>query len=217
MPAGAVAPAAVAQSIPDIATVQWGLLADLSVPVFGNTMLNEEYKNGFRVGAESRFFFVHSLQVDLSFGFSHSNGEPQYEYVTPSVRESPVDSDLDIWSIGARAGQLFAFPAGESYFFISYDIGPVVFNVRESATLELYEGKELTGTRKDKLSEWKLGGDLKIEIGSIVKGKFPLSAHTRFSVIPWDSKEEKSLTLDFLNDNSIYVFNFGVSFGYMFY
>jgi hypothetical protein len=213
----AAAPSQAARSGPDIGDARWEILADLSVPVFPNSMLNEEYNSSFRVGAETRFLFVHSIQVDLSFGYSHSNGEPQYDYVTGNVREAPTDSNLDIWSIGARVGQLFAFPTGNNYFFFSYDLGPTVFNVRESATLEVYEGKEMTGTREETLSEWKIGGEVKLEVGSIIKGQFPISFHTRFSVIPWTANEEKSLTLDFLNDNAIYVLNFGLSFGYMFY
>jgi len=216
-PGAATAAGQVTPSFPDIKDARWKILADLSYPMFGNRMLREEYKSSFRLGAESRFFFVHSIQVALSYGFSHSNGTPQYDYLTSTTREAPIKSDLDIWSIGARVGQLLATPTSYGYFFFAYDLGPTVFNVNERATLEIYEGRVLKGTSEDKLSEWKIGGEAKIELAGVIKGKFSVGAHARFSVIPWDSKEEKSLTLDFLNDNSIYVFNFGVSLGYMFY
>lgn len=206
-----------ARSFPDVKDARWEILADLSYPMFGNSMIREEYKSSFRVGAETRFLFVHSIQLDLSFGYSHSNGDPQYDYVTSTTRESPVDSDLDIWSIGARVGQLFGVPTSYGYFFFSYDLGPTVFNVSERATLEIYEGRDLTGARKDELSESEIGAEAKVEFTGVIDGKFSIGAHTRFSWIPWDANEEKSLTLDYLNDDSIYVFNFGISIGYMFY
>jgi len=89
--------------------------------------------------------------------------------------------------------------------------------VQESADITIIENKVETGKRVDELSEWKFGGELKVQGGMFLGDAFPLGLHARFSVIPWDTREEKSLTLDHLGKDVIYVLDFGITVGYLFF
>ncbi|UCG51598.1 MAG: hypothetical protein JSW58_15655 [Candidatus Latescibacterota bacterium] len=199
-----------------VAEAGWGMHFDISYPLFGNKAIREEYKgNAVRLGVEARKFFVHSIHMDLSVGYAHAGGDPQYFYTTPTSVEQPVKSDLNIWNFGVQVGQLIPVAGGTGFF--AYDIGPSVFNVRESADIEVYEQKVLRRTRTDKLSEWKIGGEAKIELGWVLGRHWPVSFHTRFSILPWKSNQEKSQTLDFLDEDVIYMFDFGLSVGYLFF
>ncbi|MBP2681379.1 MAG: hypothetical protein H6Q78_1242, partial [Candidatus Krumholzibacteriota bacterium] len=185
-------------------------------PVFGEQVLRDEYgKNAWRLRAESKFMLAHSIQVGGSFGYLRSNGEPQFNYVGPTTMDSPVSSTLEIWDIGVEIGQLLSFAGGKGFFV--YGVGPSVFNVREEADIEVIESGLVTDTRTDELSEWKLGGEIELSIGGLANDRFPIAFQARFLVIPWESTEEKSLTLDYLDKNAILAYSFGVTFGVVFF
>jgi hypothetical protein len=199
----------------DVTQQKWGLLADLSFPVFSEGDINEEYeKNMFSIGAATRVFLAHRFQVGFAFSYTHSNGDPKFDYVVGSITESPSDSELEIWSLGLRFGQLYGV-SGQNWFIL-WEIGPTAFHVSESAKITIVENKVVTGTRTDELSEWTAGGQVKLEIGGIL-GAFPLSGHIIYSVFPWDAKGEKSLTFDFLEKDRVDYFAFGITVGYSFF
>jgi hypothetical protein len=199
----------------DVTQQKWELLADLSFPVFGESTINEEYEgNMFSIGGATRVFLAHALQVGFAFSYTHSNGDPKFNYVVGSVTESPSDSELEIWSLGLRFGQLYRVSGPNN--FILWEIGPTAFHVNESAKITIIENKVVTGTRTDQLSEWTAGGQVKLEIGGML-GAFPLSGHIIYSIFPWDAKGEKSLTFDFLEKDRVDYFAFGITVGYSFF
>jgi hypothetical protein len=198
------------------ATEQNGaLLLSLSFPVFTEDAINDEYEKGIgTLGFAGRFFTAHNIQMGFSVSYTHAWGDPKFDYVVGSVTESPSDSELQILALGLRFGQLYRLfgPAG----FILWEIGPSAFYVNESATITVIENKAVIETRTDEISEWEPGVEIRLEIGGMIL-QFPLSAHVVYSVFPWESNEEKSLTFDFLESDRVNAFSFGLTFGYSFY
>jgi hypothetical protein len=200
---------------PDIAESKWQISAGLSYPLFGQQDIRDEYgANAWRVGIDSHAHLAHSMQIGGTVGYLSSVGENVFAYVGPTTVDSPVDSRLEIWEGGLSIGQLLTFAGGRGFFL--YGIGPSVFNVREQADIEVYEGGILIDTRQDELSEWKFGGAVELSIGG-VSNQFPIAFQTRFMILPWEDTEEKSLTLDYLKTDVIYAFSFGVTVGIVFF
>ena len=78
-----------------------------------------------------------------------------------------------------------------------------------------YENDILVRERTVELSKWKVGGEINVEIGFVAARKVPIGFNVRYSLIPWESDMDKSLTLDYLDSNSISIFSFSVSVGYL--
>ena len=196
-------------------------LAEFSLPLFTNSSLYNEYNSNedstkfmYRFGAEVGYFLSKTVNISFSFGYLNADGIPQYDYEASGLLDSPQDSKLRIWNYGLQFGQLFFF--GKEMFF-SYGIAPTVFNVNMSSRILEYENDILVGERTDELSRWKVGGEVNVKIGATVAKKVPFSLSVRYSLIPWESYEEKSLTLDYMESNSISIFSFGFSVGYIFF
>jgi hypothetical protein len=193
---------------------RWYVRGEVSYPSFEGEALREEYKTrNFEAGAEVGFFLTRSINIDLLFGYTHADGSPQYKYVGPTSTDWPLISDLYILGFGAQAGQMLTNSEGTVYF--KYGLGPSVFSVKEEASIAVYEGETRTGTRTDELAEWKVGAEAVIEGGWIAARRIPIGGYIRFSWIPWKGNGEKSLTLDYLDSSSIFMFNFGISVGYL--
>jgi hypothetical protein len=201
---------------PDIAESRWQIAASVSVPVFGEQDLRDEYaKNASRVGLESKALLARSIQVGGSLGYLRSNGESKFAYVGTSTIDSPVRNRLEVWDFGLSVGQLFSFAGGSGFF--TYAVGPGVFHVRERADIEVLEDGSLVDARTDRLSAWKFGGTAEVGVGGLAGGRIPIAFQTRFHVFPWESNEEKSLTLEYLEGSVIYILSFGVTVGVAFF
>ena len=195
---------------------RWYVRGEASYPAFENEAIREEYKQqSWATGIETGFFLTRSINVGFLFGYLHADGTPQYKYESPTSMDWPLVSDLYILNFGAQVGQLLIVSTGNAYFM--YGIGPAVFSVKEKASIAVYEGDIRKDTRTDELSQWKFGAEAKIEGGLVAAGRLPIGGYVRFSWIPWKSNSEKSLTLDYLESNSISIFNFGISVGYLFF
>jgi hypothetical protein len=121
---------------------------------------------------------------------------------------------LNIWSFELGVGQLYQIfgPHG----FVVWEVGPSVVNVRESAEITVFESGVVTGTRKDKLSEWKGGFHAKLEAGGLVD-VVPIGGFVTYSIFPWHSNKDKSLTFDFLEKTRVVAFTFGITVGVSFF
>ena len=150
------------------------------------------------------------MYLNATFGYLKSNGDPQYEYVSGDLRDSPSSSKLEIMNFGLQIGHLL--PVAEGLFYFSYGIAPTMFKVSESATIREYENDMRVGTRTDELSRWRFGGELKLEFGGNIE-PITIGIFTRFTLISWEAKEEKSLTLDYFGSSTITYFNFGITVG----
>ncbi|MBN2070075.1 MAG: hypothetical protein JW814_01355 [Candidatus Krumholzibacteriota bacterium] len=187
-------------------------MAELSYPLFANESISEEYiKNTYRIGGEFGLFISETMHIDFTFGYLSAKGKPLYIYGDSEFEDSPQDSELQILSYGLNFGQLLFF--NNNMVFIGYGIGPALFDVRESARIKEYENDILTGGRTDELAKYKLGGEIKATAGFVIARSFPVGLTARYSLIPWKSDMEKSLTLDYLDSSSISTFSFGISVG----
>jgi hypothetical protein len=209
----------------DIGDSRWQLLADFSITQFGNGPLREEYHYekgdsgghnlGYSFGGAIKYLPTRILLIDASFGYTFIDGNPQYEYVIGNKTDSPQDSDLSIFNLSIGVGQLYSFAGGKGFF--TWNIGPTLYKVNESAKIDMYIDDDLVGDRTEEISVWKLGADVKLEVGGAPIDRLLLAFYTRVSVVPWDSKEEKSLTLDYLGHSSFTYFRIGLSIGTAFY
>jgi len=196
---------------------RWQIGATASSPVFAQKAVQEEHKNqGYQVGVETGFYFPYSLKLHLFIDYLHANGTPLYDYyVGEEIKDSPLQSDLEILSFGLPIGQSLPFAAGLGFF--SYGLGPALFRVHEHALIREYEGGLPAGVRTDRLANWKVGGQAIVAIGGVLGERVPVSFQARFAFIPWSAAEEKSLTLDFLGTEDIAFFTFGIGIGYSFF
>jgi len=192
---------------------RWEIGAGVSMPVFSQKAVREEYKqNGVRVGVEADVFLPRSMKLCLCVDYLHANGMPLYDYIGGTITDSPQKSNLDIFSIGLPFGQSIPFAGGLGLF--SYGLGPALFMVRESALIHVYENGSLTGARTDELTKWKGGAEAVMAVGGVLGDRWPLSFQTRFAFIPWEADEGKSLTLDYLGTKDIAVFTLGIGIGF---
>ena len=196
---------------------RWQIGATASFPVFSQKAVQEEYKNqGYQVGFETGFYFPYSLKLHLFIDYLHANGTPLYDYyVGEEIKDSPLQSDLEILSFGLPIGQSLPFAAGLGFF--SYGLGPAFFRVHEHALIREFDGGLPAGVRTDRLANWKVGGQAVVAVGGILGERVPVSFQARFAFIPWSAAEEKSLTLDFLGTEDIAFFTFGIGIGYSFF
>jgi len=191
---------------------RWHARAHLFYPEFSSTEISDEYKNScWGLGVETGLFLTRSINVGILFDYIHANGTPLYKYVGPTTTDWPLTSDLDVLRFGAQFGQLLRLNA----WYFEYGIGPAVFRVKESASIAVYDGLIRQGTRTDELSAWKFGAAAGIGTGWLAGGIVPLGLSIRFSWIPWEGERNKSLTLDYIEDDSIFMVHLGISVGYL--
>jgi hypothetical protein len=194
---------------------RWRLAASFAAPVFTREAISEEYGSGIGTGVEMNVLITESMHLYLSVGYLHADGEPLFDYVIGSITESPSRSDLDVWHFDLGFGHRYSIVDGAAY--VAWGVGPSLFHVRESADITVLEDGLETGSRTETLSRWKAAGQARVGAGGLVGGRVPIGIQTRYSVFPWDSNEEKSLTLDFLGKESIGVLSVGIGIGYLFY
>jgi hypothetical protein len=191
---------------------RWHARANFFYPEFSSKEISDEYKNScWGAGVETGLFLTRSINVGVLFDYVHANGAPLYKYIGGTLTDWPLASDLDVLHFGARFGQLLRLNA----WYFEYGVGPAVFHVKESASIAVYDGLIRQGTRTDELSAWKFGASGGIGTGWLAGGIVPLGLSIRFSWIPWEGEREKSLTLDYLEDDSIFMVHLGISVGYL--
>ena len=181
----------------------------------GPSEVREEYENGgVHFGITGVFIPSGTLQLSLGIGFATIPGYPKYDYETSTVRESPIDSRLDILDLGLRAGQYGQIRQGRGRYY--WGLGPVLYWVQETADLEIYAlPTELPlGERTEVQDTWRFGADLGLGFSYAVARTVHLGGLARFFWIPWDGEGEKSLTLDFIGDKTLVGFNVGVSLAF---
>lgn len=192
------------------------LVGGVAFPLSTESSINEEYSSAAEFGAEGRWFVRGGLNVQLGFAYLWASGKPQFNYEIGSVVESPSDSRLDVWRFDLAIGQQIYFRGKRG--FVAWGLGPALFDVRERADITVLDSNDtVIGRREEKLSVWKLGGQVRLGGGGVIGERVTLAGYARFALFPWDAKREKSLTLDFVDSKSIGVFTFGLTVGYRFF
>jgi hypothetical protein len=192
------------------------LRGDASWCTFPGEPLSGEYDGrGFQGKGMLHLLTSGSLQVGLGVGFTDARGEPVAVYDTPSLFDEPQSSKINMFSIEFQAGQRLVFGTGLTSF--TWGIGPTIYRVKESAEInhtEFEEGEEIgSGTRTDTMTGWTWGFDARISVEYAIHGDGPLGISTGVSFVRWDSKQEESLSLDWLEKDYFITYQLGVTFG----
>ncbi len=196
----------------DLDRPRWHLRANIFYPEFTCEAIDEEYSGSAGGGGiEAGLFLTRSINIGLLFNYAHANGTPLYKYVGETLTDWPIASDLNVLHFGAQFGQLLRI----NTWYFDYGVGPAVFLAKESASIDVYDGLIRQGMRTDELSKWKFGASAGIGTGWLAGGRVPLGVSIRVSWMPWEAEREKSLTLDYLEDDSIYIVNLGLSVGFL--
>lgn len=195
------------------------LRGDVSWYTFlGEPLWGEYDGRGYQFRAMAHMMPVRSLQIGLGAGYARGHGNPKFVYETPYLFDEPLDSDLYILSLELQFGQLILLDEGDSFI---WGIGPTAFKIKESAEIAYTEYEDGTpgrsGIRTDTMERWVLGWEGRIALVHTVKGKYPIGVVTGFSFIPWDSQQEESLTLDWLNHNYFFTYQLGLTWGVSFF
>lgn len=179
--------------------------ADVSyVGLVGPVEVREEYEGGVRFGFNALYATRNTLQVGIGAGYSEANGDPRYnyDYASDTRRDSPTDSQLQIFDANLRLGQYL--PVG-SKVRIYWGLGAVYYWVKESADIDVLSLPSELPLRTSHASKtrWCWGAD------TAVGGSYPLAARVHAGLqarvfwIPWDGKRLESLTLDHIGTKTV--------------
>jgi hypothetical protein len=194
----------------------------------GEEAIRSEYKDSFRSGVRMRISPASGFQVGLGVAHTHADGDPGYNYKIThtgggidSTRDVPTDSDLKVLAIELQIGGYAPLGGsrGRSYFYAG--MGPTLYRVEESASMDFLEFKDDSvvrqGRRREELVKWRIGADLRLELGYVLFDKMPIGVATQFSFISWKAEKDKSLTLDWIDQDYFAVMSFSLTLGYSFY
>ena len=200
---------------------EWQVTADVSAVWLAGGHVEDEYKSaGVHVGLWLRHRVgwgdVKKFQTGLGVTYARANGDPLYNYETPTLIDCPVDSRIDILGIVVPFGQTLWQHEGKSYFL--WSVGPGIYRVHETAEIdfsEMDDGEVVrTGRRTDSMTGWRGGVDVKIGMKGMAWGMIPIGASGGIGLIRWKPHQVQSMTLDWLDTNWLMRGYFGVSVGY---
>jgi len=194
------------------------LRGDVSWYTFlGQPLWGEYDGRGYQIRGMVHMVTPSSFQVGAGVGYARGHGNPTVVYETSSLFDEPLDSDLYILSLELQAGQHILMDDGDSF---AWGIGPTLFKVKESAEIAYTEYEDgqpgRPGIRTDTLTRWVLGFEGRVALLHSLSGKYPIGVVTGFSIIPWDSKQEASLTLDWLDRSYFATYQLGLTWGAFF-
>jgi hypothetical protein len=189
----------------------WGVMLALGGGGVGPADLNIEYgEGGLRVEAQYMRFLPKHWQTGAGVGWRDFNGQPRsnYIYSNSTTVDEPSNSKLQMLDIGLRAGTRTGRGPGLRFWWL---LGPTVFHVQESADIRVVESGTgvQVGERREQLSRWAAGGDLRLGIGWRYHKPFEVGLVTDFYMMAWKGHRELSLTTDFTGDQ---IHGFDVAF-----
>jgi len=194
----------------------FGIGGDLSWFYVGPEAVSDEYSEGGWRAALRGFRRVGSVgRFALNAGYLREEGQPKFNYVTPTQIDYPQSSRLQIVDLGMNAG--LDLSLGKNWSFRS-DIGPAIFWVRESAKMNydsLQSGVVVaSGHREEWLEKWRIGGRLNVGFGRVLSSDSRIGLLSSLFVISWESESRKSLTLDFIGTQPLVGGGIGVYLDY---
>ena len=173
-------------------------------------MRNEYRDGGVGYGLDASWVLPSSVQFGLGLGYQWARGYPKYAYESASRIDFPDRSHLSVFDLGLRGGQYGAWGRGR----VSWSLGPALYWVQEKAhILERDPSLLATGTREESLRRVRLGGDVTVAALWQVGGSNCLGLRARFFSIPWFSRQQKSLTTDFIDSRTLNGFEVGLALG----
>ncbi len=174
----------------------------------GPQEVREEYTNPlFRVGLSGNWRVAPGFSIGAVAGYGTASGDPKFDYRTSQGLDSPQSSSVHVTDFGLRIGDFV--PIGKSQWF--WGLGPGGYWVYESANIN-YEVWQLpgpvvigSGSRTESLSRLRFGGELVTGLLWWTGGRGGndyCGVLVRTFAIAWASKQEKSLTFDWIGDKT---------------
>jgi hypothetical protein len=176
----------------------------------GPQEVQDEYVNPlFRVGLGGKWRVAPGFMVGVAAGYGGATGHPKFDYVTSTGFDSPQSSAIHVTDLGLQVGDFVPLGSGKTTWF--WGLGPGGYWVYESAKID-YEVLQFpgpvvvdSGSRTESLSRLRFGGEVVTgmmwwtgnrggtdNLGFIVRG----------FAIAWSSDQAKSLTFDWIGDQT---------------
>ena len=192
---------------------RWQLLSSFSWGVFFNNDLYDEYKGRvWSLAGGARIFPNELLHLVLRGSYLKAYGDPAHVwYETTDALEYPRDSRLSIIRLSFMAGTYHM--VGDTPTQMAWAAGPCLCRVAEEAEI-LVVKKDFTGIRVDELEQYRVGVDMSLDFQWRVGKAVPIFVDIGAYVIPVERNEEKSLTVDFLDNKVIGGVTVGFGIGY---
>lgn len=172
----------------------------------------DEYKDGGgRISLGGNFLLGRTASLDVDAAFSWAKGYPQFDYETSTLLESPHRTNIYLFDVGVRIGTLHSF--GAKTAFLRWGVGPRLYNVKETADLDVYDMPGPSNRRAGEadLSAWKLGGDAVFSMVFDTRSAALVGFTVRYFVIPWEGSREQPLTLDYIGRKPLKGFSIGLT------
>jgi hypothetical protein len=183
---------------------RWGVRTLVAYDRFGPAVVDEEYSDGgFRADVQYLRYLKQGWFSGFGLGWRIAAGHPKAAYETPSMLDDPRYSLLQMFELGARAGQRYGPGTGTHFDWL---IGPTLALVNESATITAYQrvtpdSLVEIGERNDGLTRFAGGGELRLQIGWAAGEGNTWGIHLGMFMYAWEGHEEHSLVTDFVKSN----------------
>jgi hypothetical protein len=195
---------------------RWGLRALLAYGGLGPSDLDVEYGNG-GWHADLQYLRLDRQWISgFGFGYRDYFGHPPQAYLSGTTLDDPQDSKLQMYEIGARAGQMYRDRSG---FRFDWMLGPTLAYVHEHGNLHVFTvvppGTLVpAGSRDDDLGRWAGGGEFRANFAWRLKEDTTIELHVGTFMYAWEGHEQHSLATDFVHSN-IHGWDVGLSYTFL--
>ena len=195
---------------------RWGLRVLLAYGGLGPSDLDVEYGNG-GWHADLQYLRLDRQWISgFGFGYRDYFGHPPQAYLSGTTLDDPQDSKLQMYEIGARAGQIYRDRSG---FRFDWMLGPTLAYVHEHGNLHVFTvvppGTLVpAGSRDDDLGRWAGGGEFRANFAWRLKEDTTIELHVGTFMYAWEGHEQHSLATDFVHSN-IHGWDVGLSYTFL--
>jgi hypothetical protein len=170
----------------------------------GPADLDVEYgSGGYRFDIQYMRLMNYHWNSGFGFGYRDFGGRPPQAYLNGTQLDVPVESKLQSYEIGTRAGQRYGKLSG---FRFDWMLGPTLAYVHERANLQVYTvvspGTVVpVGPGGDTLGRWAGGGEFRANFGYSKFVGVEVGLHLGAFMYAWEGHEQHSLATDFVHSN----------------
>ena len=155
-------------------------------------------------------------QLGIGIGYLGARGYPKYGYWTATQHDDPIRSHQQVFDVALRAGHFL--PLGDGGTRFDCGLGPALYWVKETADIRYEVLQDLIvvarGSRTESLERLRLGADAAVAVAFPVGESFRLGALARAWLVPWNSEQVKSLTLDFIERKTVVGLEIGLALAF---
>ena len=194
---------------------RWGLRVLLAYGGLGPSDLNVEYGYG-GWHADLQYLRLDRQWISgFGFGYRDYFGHPAQAYLSGTTLDDPQDSKLQMYEIGARAGQHYRDRSG---FRFDWMLGPTLAYVHEHGNLHVFTVVPPStlvpaGSRDDDLGRWAGGGEFRVNFAWRHDEDGDIGLHFNAFMYAWEGHEQHSLATDFVHSN-IHGWDVGLTYSF---